>query len=219
MNYKGANYSSASVTGSDNNYLVGSPGTATNAITVASHMGKLDWYSVSTTAPGGYQYSSGQQDNISTFSSKGPRRDGVLKPNITTTGQAVVSCLASDAGIAASSTTIVVSGLYRAIQGTSMSAPGVTGCVALLLQTKTNATYTQLRNAITTTATKDIFTGNTDNATWGAGKIDVFKAASYLTTCTTFKRETYSYDSSVTGASNTTLNTVQAKLLHALHPQ
>lgn len=206
LNYKGANYANASVTGSDNDYLVGSPGTATNAITVASFMGKLDWYSVSTTAPGGYQYSSGQQDNISTFSSKGPRRDNVLKPNITTTGQAVVSCLASDAGIAASSTSIVVSGLYRAIQGTSMSAPGVTGCVALLLQTKNTATYTQLRNAITTTATKDNFTGNTDNAIWGAGKIDVFKAASYLITCTTFKRETYSYDSSVAGASNTTLN-------------
>ncbi len=207
LNYKGTNFGSTTVTGADNNYLVGSPGNCTNAITVASYVGKLDWYSTSTSAPGGYQYSgSTQQDNISTFSSIGPRRDDTQKPTIAATGQAVVSCLARDAGISATSTTVVVQGLYRAIQGTSMSSPVVAGCVALMLQAKPTATFTQIRNAITATATKDNFTGANTNYIFGAGKIDVFKAASSLSTCTTFKRETYSYDSSVTGANNTTLS-------------
>ena len=205
LNYKGANFSLTTVSGSDNNYLVGSPGTATSAITVASYMAKLDWFSTSTTAAGGYAYSNAQQDNISNFSSIGPRRDNVQKPNIAANGQAVVSCLASDAGIAVSSNTIVVQGLYRAIQGTSMATPEVTGCVALLLQVKPTATFGQIRNAITTTATKDNFTTANTNAIWGSGKIDVFKAASSLATCTTFKRVTLSYDSSTTSANNGTL--------------
>ena len=207
LNYKGTNFGSTTVTGGDNNYLVGSPGNCTNAITVASYVGKLDWYSTSTTAAGGYQYSGAtQQDNISTFSSVGPRRDDMQKPTVAATGQAVVSCLASDAGIAASSNTVVVQGLYRAIQGTSMSSPVVTGCVALMLQTKPNATFTQIRNAITATATKDNFTGANTNYVFGAGKIDVFKAASSLSTCTTFKRETISYDSSTTSAGNSSFS-------------
>jgi hypothetical protein len=108
------------ITSGDNNYLVGAPGTATNAITVASFTGKLEWYSVSSTAPGGYYNSNATQDNISTFSSRGPRRDNVQKPNITANGERVASCLSSDAGVAASSVSLVVSGLYHAIQGTSM---------------------------------------------------------------------------------------------------
>ena len=204
LDYKGTNFGSTTLTGGDNNYLVGSPGTATNAITVASYMAKLDWYSTSTSAAGGYQYTSGQQDNISTFSSRGPRRDNVLKPDITANGQAVVSCISSDAGIGTTSNTIVVQGLYRAIQGTSMATPEVAGCIALLLQVKPSATFSEIRNAIATTATKDIFTTSSDNAIWGSGKIDVFKAASSLLFCKPSKRVTYSYDSSVTSSSNTT---------------
>jgi subtilisin family serine protease len=207
LNYKGTNFGSTTVTGGDNNYLVGSPGNCTNAITVASYVGKLDWHSTSTTAAGGYQYSGAtQQDNISTFSSIGPRRDDVQKPTITATGQAVVSCLSSDAGISPSSNTVVVQGFYRAIQGTSMSSPVVAGCVALMLQTKPSATFTQIKNAITATATKDNFTGANTNYIFGAGKIDVFKAASSLNTCTTFNRETISYDSSTTSAGNTSFS-------------
>ena len=206
LNYKGADFSSMTITSGDNNYLVGAPGTATNAITVASYTGKLEWYSVSSTAPGGYYNSNATQDNISTFSSRGPRRDNVQKPNITANGERVASCLSSDAGVAASSVSLVVSGLYHAIQGTSMATPEVTGCVALLLQAKNNATFTELRNAITNTATKDVFTGASSNNTWGSGKIDVYKAAASLLFCQSLSRTTYSYDSSTVGASNSSLN-------------
>ncbi len=204
LNYKGTNFGNTTVSGSDNNYLVGSPGTATSAVTVGSFVGKLDWYSSSTTVPGGYAYSTAQQDNISTFSSKGPRRDNVQKPNITASGQAVVSCTSSDANLSPTSNTNVVNGLYRVSQGTSMSSPEVAGCIALLLQIKPTANYNEIRNAITQNATKDFFTTFLNNNTWGSGKIDVYKAASSLLFCKPNKRETYSYDSSSTNTNNGT---------------
>lgn len=202
LNYRGSNFSATNLTGGDNNYLVGSPGNATNAITVASYVGKLDWFSTGTNPNSGFAYSSStQQDNISTFSSRGPRRDDVLKPNIAASGQAVISCLSTDANHTASDITTV--GLYKKSQGTSMSSPVVAGCVALLLQIKPNATFTEIRNAIQNTAFKDAFTtNNLPNFIFGHGKLDVFKAASTLSTCTTFKRETLSYDSSTNSSNN-----------------
>jgi hypothetical protein len=75
-----------------------------------------------------------------------------------------------------------------------------------LLQAKNTATYTDLKNAIANTATKDVFTGATSNNTWGSGKIDVYRAAASLLFCQALSRTTYSYDSSTGGASNSTLN-------------
>lgn len=202
LNYKGSDYGGTSVIGSDGNYQVHSPGCANSAITVASFVGKLDWYSNSTTSPGGYAYSGTQQDNISSFSSIGPRRDNVLKPTIAANGQGVVSCTSSNSGAGTTSTSVVVPNVYHILAGTSMATPEVTGCVALLLQVKNSSSYNEIKNAITTTATRDVFTTNSSNPIWGSGKIDVFKAASSLINCQPYKRVTLSYDSSTTSATN-----------------
>jgi subtilisin family serine protease len=197
LDVKGDDYANMSVTGGDSNYLVSIPGCANKAITVGAYMAKIDWYS---SAGNGYNYTAGIQDDISGFSSIGPRRDNVQKPNITANGQAIVSCLSSDSGLANDSAYMVVNGLYRVEQGTSMATPAVAGCVALLLQKKPDATFTQIKTAITSTATKDSFTGLTDNNTWGSGKIDVFKAASSFSYCQPLSRTTYNYEQ-VYGAS------------------
>ncbi|MFY7965395.1 MAG: S8 family serine peptidase [Chitinophagaceae bacterium] len=211
LNFRGADYGSTSIAGADGNYQIHSPGCANSAITVASYVGKLDWYSTSTTSPGGYAFSGTQQDNISTFSSIGPRRDDVLKPTIAANGQGVISCTSLNAAISLSSTSVVVANKYHILSGTSMATPEVAGCVALLLQVKNNATYNEIKNAITNTATKDIFTTSSNNPIWGYGKIDVFSAASTLATCTTFKRATYSYDSSTTSSNNSSFSLGAAK--------
>jgi len=206
LDTKGEDYDSMTLTGGDSNYLVASPGCATKAITVGSYMGKIDWYGGTSTGFGGYNYQSGIQDDISGFSSIGPRRDNVLKPNITATGQAIVSCLSSDSGLANSDPYNVVNGLYKVEQGTSMACPVVAGCVALLLQKKPTASFTEIKNAITTTATKDALTGPIDNPTWGSGKIDVFKAASSFSYCQPLIRTTYKYDQPYRSDSNYTNN-------------
>ena len=203
LDTKGDDFSSMTLTNGDNNYLVSIPGCATKAITVGAYMAKMDWYAASGK---GYNYTNGLQDDISGFSSIGPRRDNVQKPNITANGQAAVSCLSSDSVLDAASPYMVINGLYRIEQGTSMAAPVVAGGVALLLQKKPSATFPEIKNAITSTAYKDALTGTTDNPTWGSGKIDVFKAASSFSYCQPLNRTTYNYEQPYRSDSNYSYN-------------
>lgn len=180
--------------GGDSNFLVGSPGNATNAITAASYVGKLGWFSNNTSSPGGYSYSTATQETISTFSATGPRRDNVLKPDITATGQAVISAMSSGS-LAASSSDNIDGTYYRKNQGTSMAAPVVTGALALLLQAKPNVTLSEAKNAIYNTASSDANnTGTVPNNRWGYGKLDIFRAVSSLVDCSTQQRETILYE-------------------------
>lgn len=193
--YKNANFAATTVSGSDNEYLVGSPGNANSAITVASYVARASWISYQMNAA--YLGTAARMDSISTFSGHGPRRDGVLKPEISATGQYVISALSSSSVPA--NTDIVYPGRYRKNQGTSMSAPVVTGAVALLLQGTPTATITQLRTALFSNTAKDVMTeqpGATPNAIYGYGKLDVFKAASSSFACAPVDRKTYQYDAS-----------------------
>jgi subtilisin family serine protease len=193
--YRNAVFAATTVSGGDNEYLVGSPGNANTAITVASYVARPSW--VSYQALGNYSGTTTRMDSISTFSSHGPRRDGVLKPEIAAMGQHVISALSS--GSVPTPSDIVYQGKYRKNQGTSMSAPVVTGAVALLFQANPTATVTQLRNALFSNTAKDAMTelpGVTPNTTYGYGKLDVFKAASSGFACAPVDRKTYQYDAS-----------------------
>ena len=96
----------------DNEYIVGSPGNATKAITVASYIGRLTSYKSSPT-PGGYTLTNNLAENISSFSAQGPRADGFQKPDITASGQYVISTMSSDAMIPASSSDNIDGTFYR----------------------------------------------------------------------------------------------------------
>jgi hypothetical protein len=75
----------------DNEYVVGSPGNASSAITVASYMGRASWYSGTSG-----RYTLTPQESISTFSAQGPRVDGFQKPDIAGSGQNVISSRSAD---------------------------------------------------------------------------------------------------------------------------
>ncbi|WP_207492575.1 S8 family peptidase [Aridibaculum aurantiacum] len=195
LNYRSSSFSGTTLQNGDNELLVGSPGNAATAITVASYIGRNSWYSQPNNS--GQFLSTVRMDSISPFSARGPRRDGVLKPEIAAVGQMVVSALSSDMSASASST--AVTGLYRSINGTSMAAPGVAGSAALLLQANPNATAAQIKTLLTSTATKDAMTelvGPTPNPTWGHGKLDVYKAASAMFNCLPAQRKMLQYDAS-----------------------
>lgn len=185
----------------DNNYLVSSPGNAASAITVGSFAARNTWYNAFNNS-----YSTPvREDSLSPFSSPGPRRDNVLKPEITANGQMVVSCLSSNIS-RADSVSLIEKGLYNVRSGTSMATPGLTGALALLLQANSAATSSQLKTWITSAATRGGITelaSPTPNNAWGYGKLDVYKAAALLFNCGPAERRTYKYDSSTRNSEQT----------------
>jgi len=111
-------------------------------------------------------------------SSKGPTRDGRIKPDITATGDWVVSCLATQLQsdfITFLPDDIVQGGYHKYGNGTSAASPVVAGTVALYLQKNPNATVAEIKQAVTSCTKQDGFTGSSlpDNS-WGYGKLDAF---------------------------------------------
>ncbi|MFZ4930345.1 S8/S53 family peptidase [Chryseobacterium sp. Mn2064] len=172
----------------DNEYIVGTPGNATSAITVASYMGRASWY----TGAGGY-YTLTPQESISSFSSQGPRADGFQKPDITASGQNVISSRSSDSAPGA---TDIIGGTnyYVKNQGTSMSSPGVAGAVGLLLQANPSLTVAQVKSRLTSNARMDGATGTVPNTRWGSGKLDIYKAVTDELGCVKSNFEIVTYD-------------------------
>ena len=155
---------------------IATPGTATKVITVGSYVTKNSWPSIS-----GFQTELGAIiNNISSFSSKGPRRlcsicSPVQKPEIAAPGEMIVSSLSSQSSQV--SALIDPDRVHHLLAGTSMATPHVTGAVALLLQAAPTFTSDQLKNILTSnTKVGDAFTSTLPNNTWGFGKLDV-KAA------------------------------------------
>ncbi|TMW69609.1 hypothetical protein Poli38472_001765 [Pythium oligandrum] len=75
-------------------------------------------------------------DGLASFSSKGPSKTGLLKPEISAPGYNVRSSW--NTGDSA----------YSTISGTSMATPHVSGVVALLLAAKPGLTYDQVKDAL-----------------------------------------------------------------------
>ena len=113
----------------------------------------------------------GRTDNLSVFSSRGPRaRDTGLKPDIAAPGQSIWS-VGNGSG-------------YRGAtnQGTSMASPHIAGTMALLKSAHPSWTVEQLKALAMNTAHHDLYTGLGQTgdkygvARIGAGRADVAKA-------------------------------------------
>ncbi len=150
--------------------IVGMPGTTSGAITVASYNTKDEWDSMSGhTVRDGYPFG-----EISRFSSWGPRRDGIQKPDLAAPGAFIMSAFA--AGSSATDQSRDPDGKHVAFAGTSMATPHVAGAVALMLQKNPALTPVQVKTILRETARADQDTGTVPNEAFGYGKLDV-KAA------------------------------------------
>jgi uncharacterized repeat protein (TIGR01451 family) len=101
-----------------------------------------------------------EEDEIVSFSSRGPSPWGEVKPDV------------SSPGVNIRSTT--PGGGYEAWWGTSMAAPHVAGLAALLLQAKPNLTIAEMEQAITSTALN--LGTPVPNNDYGWGRIDAYRA-------------------------------------------
>ncbi|MFC1502094.1 S8 family serine peptidase [bacterium] len=159
-------------------YTVGSPASADYAMAVAAWISRYSWTDYRGVS--GIHYTGYTQDDICPFSSRGPRVDGVQKPDITAPGSAILSIRDTDIykvpaiyywihndGIAGSDTN------YYEMQGTSMACPIAAGAAALLLDRDPTMTPAEVYAALQDNAATDGFTGAAPNSTWGYGKLDI----------------------------------------------
>ncbi len=146
---------------------VGSPGAATEAITVGSYTTKTTWEDIF-----GDPHEIGLElHDISDFSSEGPRRDGVEKPDLAAPGAMIASALSVHSPVEPA---FLIDSLHALMAGTSMATPFVTGLVALLLERDPSSTPEAVRAQLRAhCAIADRAPGDWDRK-WGAGLINAW---------------------------------------------
>jgi len=149
---------------------VGMVATGKGCLAVASHIDRVTWDS-----DGGDQQSNLVIGQISPFSSVGPSRDGRQKPEISAPGQFVSAALAKGSNLAGLTQRADNANRVLTIEGTSMSAPVMTGVVALMLQKKSTLTLADIRTILQNTARRDA-NAPTWDPNFGFGKVDVAAA-------------------------------------------
>lgn len=132
------------------------PGTARRVITVGSYVTRFD--------------GDAALGEISRFSSRGPTRYGLRKPEIAAPGESVVSARST-----ASLQPAHIAG-YTLMPGTSMAAPHVTGVAALLLEVNPDLTCDQVKQILSNAARRDGAAAGAPDDTWGTGRLAAQRA-------------------------------------------
>jgi subtilisin family serine protease len=151
------------------------PGDADHAFTVGAYSSRTSW-----TAWDGLVWPTGKTlGDICSYSGRGPRVDGMMKPDIAAPGSMIISL--RDRNMMTSNTPYIIGNdgtadgpsNYCIDEGTSMATPVCTGAAALILQETPASSPQQLYDALRLNSRRDAFTGSAPNPTWGFGKLDV----------------------------------------------
>jgi subtilisin family serine protease len=161
----------ATLVGGDSSLTIDEPGNGDNVITVGAYTTKVTWPSQSGNQDYTSEYAIG---TLAFFSSRGPTRDGRMKPELAAPGAWICAALSADAGW--QSWFVHPDGVHTMELGTSMAAPHVSGVIALMLSVNPDLTTTEIRGFLTSTARQDGHTGSVPNPRWGWGKLDAAAA-------------------------------------------
>jgi subtilisin family serine protease len=149
------------------------PATAYSAVTVASYATRNQWKSRDPQNPS-IHLEALALEALSSFSSPGPTRDGDNKPEVAAPGEWLLAPLSKDALASELPLFTRVAGIeYASLRGTSMSAPYVTGSLALLLQKDGSIDWGEAKRRLIKSTRQDRHSGVCWNARWGYGKLDV----------------------------------------------
>jgi subtilisin family serine protease len=111
-------------------------------------------------------------DDIADFSSEGPLRNGVQKPDVAAPGAMIVSAMSSAAGFDRS---MLQNSKFVVMAGTSMACPFVTGLVALLLQRDSSLTPDKVKELLKKNSAVPGQTTGTFDPKWGFGLVNAEK--------------------------------------------
>ena len=114
-------------------------------------------------------------EEISSFSSLGPTRDGRIKPDLTAPGSVIYSARSFEATFDPIQI-VPANDNYVILQGTSMSSPHVAGIAALVWESNPDLTGAQMRERLRRTASAPTDGSAVPNVTWGYGKVDAMSA-------------------------------------------
>ncbi len=163
----------------DPDITVSAPGSADSLICVGAHVTKGQWSSSAPGQPGPFTFVPSETvDQLGTFSGNGPRRDGVIKPDLTAPGSAIASALSTTWVTTPGwqPTLAVDDGKHAVLQGTSMAAPHVSGAIAMMLQQNPLLNPAQVRATLTANTRRDapvLAAGAVPNKKFGWGKLDL----------------------------------------------
>jgi minor extracellular serine protease Vpr len=137
---------------------------------------------------GGQIFARSKPYDIAYFSSFGPDANGIRRPDIVAPGFAVVSSANRYDTVSSTTSNMLVlrenvngeQYPYGVIYGTSMSAPVVSGTIALWLQANPKLTADDVRKVFENTAVRDSFVVNGNPERWGYGKLDISAGLKYV---------------------------------------
>jgi subtilisin family serine protease len=145
---------------------IGSPGSASSAITVASYTTKIEWNDVD-----GVRRAVGLTlDDISDFSSEGPRRDNARKPDVAAPGAMIAASLSADSNAPRA---MMIDARHVMMAGTSMATPFITGVVALLLQRDPTLRPNDVKALLKAQSSIPGRAAGSFDAKWGFGLLDM----------------------------------------------
>jgi len=177
---KGNNYKGRYLNG-NNEHTVGENGGSGNAtISVGAYVTRNVWTddrNIPRDNKGQTLYAN------ATFTSRGPRVDGVMKPDVSAPGSEICGPLHNrqlpgwlfDRVLCRDSLKGAWN-YYGVLQGTSMASPHVAGIAALMLEADPTLSAAEVKSILQQTAHKDNFTGLVPNGTYGYGKVDAAMA-------------------------------------------
>lgn len=122
------------------------------------------------------------QGDLAAFSSFGPDERGIARPDVCAPGSVVISSgnrFNQESDVSSALATVDIDGMsypYYANQGTSMSAPVVTGAVAMMLELNPSLGVADVREVLNRTSTRDVYVESGDPSRWGYGKLNVAAA-------------------------------------------
>ena len=144
---------------------VGSPGSASRAVTAASFTTRADW----TDQNGDVIELGYALGKVTSFSSEGPLRNRGRKPDITAPGGGIVSARSH---LSHPDPEDVISDDFVVLSGTSMATPFVAGLVALMLERDARLTPEQVKRRLKAASRIPGGKAGSFDIKWGYGLVD-----------------------------------------------